>query len=67
MRNRCRCLPEDRTALFMTFNGQTVYMCRKCGRYHDTRHLPKHWHLMWAGICAGALLLLSAALLLSGN
>lgn len=67
MRNRCRCLPEDRKALFMTFNGQTVYMCTKCGRYHDTRHLPKHWELMWAGINLFAMIALAIGLYLSGK
>lgn len=67
MRKRCKCLPADRKASFMMLNGQNIYMCTKCGRYHDTRTLPRYWDTMWIGICALGLLLLSVGLWMVGR
>ena len=67
MRKRCKCLPADRKASFMMLNGQNIYMCTKCGRYHDTRHLPKHWDLTWIVVIALAWLLLSVGLWMVGR
>ena len=67
MMKRCKCLPVDRKASFLTLNGQNIYMCTKCGRYHDTRHLPKHWDLTWAIVFLVFLLLLVSGLLFLGR
>jgi len=62
---KCKCKTEDRRALFLELNGQNVYTCRVCGRFHGTRHLPKRHDLAWTAIYAGFILLLVVALMTS--
>lgn len=35
---KCRCLSEDRRALFLTLGtGESLYYCARCGRTHRSR------------------------------
>ena len=60
---RCPCLTSSRRATFITLNDSVAYVCKDCGRLHSTRHMPKHFNLIFNILITSVLLLLLMALI----